>query len=78
MDTELREKPDNRFYEVMKQLRAIGNNLNQIVKKANSTNYINTDKLYSESVKWNKFINDIRSEFLVSRRKWFKVYLNSV
>lgn len=69
MDTELREKPDNRFYEVMKQLRAIGNNLNQIVKKANSTNYINTDKLYSESVKWNKFINDIRSEFLVSRRK---------
>lgn len=69
MDTELKEKPDNRFYEEMKQLRAIGNNLNQLVKKANSTNYIDTNKLYNESIKWNKFINDIRNEFLVSQRK---------
>ena len=30
---EPREKPDDRFYEVMNEMRAIGNNLNQIARK---------------------------------------------
>ena len=37
---EPREKPDERFYDVMRELSAIGNNINQIAKKANEINSI--------------------------------------
>ena len=33
---EPKEKPDARFYEAMRQLSAIGNNINQIARKANA------------------------------------------
>ena len=32
---EPREKPDERFYDVMRELSAIGNNINQLAAKAN-------------------------------------------
>ena len=35
-DFEPKEKPDDRFYDVMRQLSAIGNNVNQIAKIANT------------------------------------------
>lgn len=33
---EPKEKPDTRFYEAMRQLSAIGNNINQLALKANT------------------------------------------
>ena len=33
---EPRAKPDDRFYEVMRELSSIGNNLNQLAAKAHS------------------------------------------
>ena len=33
---EPKEKPDTRFYEAMRQLSAIGNNINQLARKANA------------------------------------------
>lgn len=33
---EPREKPDERFYDAMRELSAIGNNINQLVIKANA------------------------------------------
>ena len=33
---EPREKPDERFYDVMRELSAIGNNINQLAAKANT------------------------------------------
>ena len=33
---EPREKPDERFYDVMRELSAIGNNINQLARKANA------------------------------------------
>ena len=44
MNKKIREKPDDRFYNVMMQLTAIGNNLNQIAHKANYLNEIDKDK----------------------------------
>ena len=35
-----KEKQDARFYEVMQELSAIGNNINQIAKKAAALNFI--------------------------------------
>lgn len=62
---EPKEKPDDRFYEVMKLMRAISNNLNQIAKKSHSLGYIDEIFYKKEADKWNKFMNLIKEEFLL-------------
>ena len=42
---EPREKPDERFYDAMRELSAIGNNINQLAKKANEINSIYADDI---------------------------------
>ena len=66
MGFEPKEKPDERFYEAMKDIRKIGNNLNQIAKKANYLNYIYTSMYCEEVNKLNNFIIGIKKEFLTS------------
>ena len=44
---EPREKPGEEFYDTMKEMRAIGNNLNQIARKAHSLNFID-EPLYKK------------------------------
>lgn len=61
---EPREKPDDRFYEVMKDMRSIGNNLNQITKKLHSLGFIDQLLYQKESEKWNKFMTSIKTEYL--------------
>ena len=46
---EPKEKPDTRFYEAMRQLSAIGNNINQLAVKANTLGFIDTPMLKTES-----------------------------
>lgn len=62
---EPKEKPDDRFYDVMKEMRAIGNNLNQIAKKANSLNFIDCKLYKKESENWNRFMIKVKKEFLI-------------
>ena len=64
-----KEKPPQEFYEAIKQLRAIGNNLNQIAKKANSLNFINVDYYLNEVDKLNHFIIQIKKDFLLPDSK---------
>ena len=61
---EPREKPDERFYEAIKQLRIIGININQIAKKANTTNYIDKEMYLKDYEKMNQLIDLIKNEFL--------------
>ena len=67
MGFEPKEKPDERFYEAMKDIRKIGNNLNQIAKKANYLNYIDERNYKEETDKLNEFILKIKHEFLSSK-----------
>lgn len=62
---EPKEKPDDEFYDVMRQIRTIGNNLNQIARKANSLNYIDNASYKIEVDKLNKFMLDVRKKFLL-------------
>ena len=64
MEKEIKEKPGQEFYEVMKQLSKIGVNLNQIAYKANSTNHIDKDYYKEEAEKWNKFAKEVKKKFL--------------
>ena len=60
----IKEKPDDRFYEVMKQLRSIGNNLNQIARVANTLGFIDVPNYKNAVDKLNSFIIDVKREFL--------------
>lgn len=62
---EPREKPSEEFYEAMKEMRAIGNNLNQIARKANSLNFVDYPLYKKEADKWNQFMIKIKKEFLL-------------
>lgn len=66
---EPREKPDDRFYDVMKEMAAIGNNLNQIARRANSLNFVDYPLYKKEADKWNQFIIKIKKEFLLPQNK---------
>ena len=42
---EPKERPDERFYDVMRQLSSIGNNINQLAAQANSLSFVDAQKL---------------------------------
>lgn len=70
---EPKEKPDDRFYDVMRQLSAIGNNLHQITVKANALGFLDMQKLNAEAERWHSFQADVERQFLrpeKSDHKW--------
>ena len=70
---EPKEKPDAKFYEAMRQLSTIGNNINQLAVKANALGFIDVPMLKAEALRWHKFQADIESVFLrpgESNLKW--------
>lgn len=70
---EPKEKPNDRFFETMRELSAIGNNINQLAAKANSLGFVDAPMLYREAERWHKFQADIEATFLrpdKSNLKW--------
>ena len=70
---EPKEKPDDRFYDVMRELSAIGNNINQLAAKANTLGFIDAPILKNEAEKWNKFQAEVERHYLrpdKSGMKW--------
>ena len=70
---EQKEKPDARFYEAMRQLSAIGNNINQLAVKANALGFVDALMLKTEVLRWHRFQADIEAVFLrpdESNLKW--------
>lgn len=70
---EPREKPDGRFYDAMRELSAIGNNVNQLAAKANALGFVDAPMLAREAERWHKFQADIERTFLrpvKSEMKW--------
>ena len=70
---EPREKPDARFYDTMRELSAIGNNINQLAVKANTLGFIDAPMLKAEALRWHKFQADVEAVFLrpgESNLKW--------
>ena len=70
---EPREKPDERFYDVMRELSSIGNNINQLAVKANALGFVDAPQLKKEAERWHKFQADIELTYLrpdKSEMKW--------
>ena len=68
----LREKPDERFYDVMRELSAIGNNINQLAIKANALGFVDSQTLKNEALRWHKFQAAIEREFLRPEKSGLK------
>ena len=72
MGTTPKEKPTADFYNMTRELNAIGNSLNQIAKVANSKGFINV-KAYEENVrKLNGFILEISKAVFTPERRDYK------
>ena len=65
---EPREKPDERFYDVMRELSAIGNNINQLAAKANALNFVDAPMLKEEARRWHEFQIAVRKKYLLPRK----------
>lgn len=61
---EPKEQPDERFYDTMRELSSIGNNINQIAIKANALDFIDSEKLKSEALRWHQFQADVERIYL--------------
>lgn len=70
---EPKERPDERFYDAMRQLSSIGNNINQLEVKANALGFVDAPQLKKEAERWHKFQADIERTYLrpdKSEMKW--------
>lgn len=54
------EKPDPEFYQMMRELSAIGNRINQLAAKANALNFVDAPMLREEARKWHDFQIEVR------------------
>ena len=61
-------KPHDDFLETIKQLRYIGNNLNQLAMIANKNHLIDSDQLKEEIQLLNNQISEIREKVYLPRR----------
>lgn len=59
-----KEKPDERFYDSLKQLRSIGNSFNQLAAKANALNFIDEIEYKKEKKKIDDIIIKLKEEYL--------------
>ena len=62
------EKPDDRFYDTMRQMSAIGNSLNQIARKANALGFVDAPAYRREAERWNRFQLEVKEHFLLPAR----------
>ena len=70
---EPKERPDECFYEAMRELSAIGNNINQLAAKANTLGFIDAPMLRHEAERWHRFQADIEAVYLragANKLKW--------
>ena len=63
-----KEKPDARFYEAMKDITGIVNNVNQLARIANASGSIQTHMLKAEAENWSKLQTEIREVVLLPEK----------
>jgi len=64
----LKEKPDERFFEAIKGIAGIANNVNQLARIANASGSIQTHMLQTEAEKWSKLQTGIREVLLLPEK----------
>ena len=60
-----REKPDDHFFEVMRQLAALGNSMNQIARKANALGLLDAPYYKQQAEQLQRFELDVYAWFML-------------
>lgn len=68
-DYKLKEKPDENFYYVLKDLRGMATNVNQLARQANRYQYVDSNKFFAIADKISDFIIAIQETYLTPVRK---------
>lgn len=68
-DYKLKEKPDENFYYVLKDLRGMAINVNQLARQANRYQYVDSNKFFAIADKISDFIIAIQETYLTHDRK---------
>ncbi len=63
------EKPDPEFYQMMRELSAIGNRINQLAAKANALDFVDAPMLKEEAGRWHEFQIAVRKKYLLPKRQ---------
>lgn len=63
-----KEKPDKEFYQAMNQISAIGNNINQIARNANSLGFVDVPTLEREVEALQAFRLAIEKKYLLPEK----------
>lgn len=69
MGYHLCEKPDPKFYKIMRELSAIGNRINQLAAKANALDFVDAPMLREEAKRWREFRLDVSKCYLLPRKR---------
>ena len=69
MGYRLCEKPDPEFYQIMRELSAIGNRINQLAAKANALDFVDAPMLREEAKRWNDFRLEVSKSYLLPKRQ---------
>ena len=62
------EKPEPEFYEVMRELSRIGNNVNQLAMKIHSLGLVDASRLDDEAKRWHQLQIEIREKYLLPKK----------
>ena len=62
---EPKEKPDDRFFDAMRQLSAIGNSMNQIARKANALGLLDAPYYKQQAEQLQRFRLEVREHFIL-------------
>ena len=65
----VKEKPDENFYYVLRNLGSIANNINQIARVANKGFYVDNHSYNEDMQKVTNFITDIEEMYLTPVKK---------
>ena len=63
-----REKPDDRFFEVMRQLAAFVDSMSQIARKANALGLVDAQYYKQQAEQLQKFRLDVREHFILPEK----------
>ena len=66
-----KERPDMDYQYIMRQLTGIGNNINQLARKAAALGFIDVPYYKREAEKWDSFRMDVKRRFLEPERLEF-------
>ena len=65
---EPREKPPLEFYDAIKQIRAVGNNINQIARLANATGVLDEQICKKQFDNLNEIVIELKRKFLLPKK----------